>query len=524
MKTIKDFLQNKYLRYSIFLLLGLLIGQLLFRGSPEIMHKHDHSEESESQLWTCSMHPHIKQDKPGKCPICAMDLIPLMTSSSSDTAEFGAIELSHEAAALANIQTSTVSRKNPVKEVQLYGTIQADERSLQSQTAHIGGRIERLYINFTGESVKRGERIASVYSPDLLSAQQELIEALKLKASQPRLVEAAKDKLKLLKLSDEQIDKIEKSGIASPAIDIIANASGIVISKMVSQGDYVQAGSVLFEVADLSRVWALFEAFESDLAFLKIGDKIEFTINAIPGKRFSGRISFIDPIIDKTTRTAKVRVETSNPGFEMKPEMYANAVVNAPLRQYENEIVIPKTAVLWTGKRSIVYVKQANATSPIFKLREIELGPSLGDSFVVMSGLNEGEKVVTNGVFSIDASAQLEGKRSMMNTEEARPVTGHEGHNMSESATVHKEDHASINVSGNCEMCKERIEKAALNVKGVTSASWDIKNKELHINYKDSESTVDAISKAIAKAGHDTDKYKADNTVYNSLPECCKYR
>ncbi|MPM03511.1 Multidrug resistance protein MdtA [bioreactor metagenome] len=527
MEKIKNIFKSKYLRYALLLLIGLFVGWLIFGGSSSGHDESEHKEVVENQVWTCSMHPQIKQDKPGKCPICAMDLIPLRTGGSSDIADDGAIELSEEAAALANVQTSVVSRERPIKEVSLYGTIQPDERSLQSQTAHVGGRIEKLYVDFTGESVRQGATIATIYSPDLLNAQQELLEAIKLKETQPRLVEAAKEKLRLWKLTDEQIYKIETSGNVSPNIDIKANTSGIVISKKVSQGDYITAGSVLFDIANLSRVWAMFDAYEVDLPFLKVGDKLEFTLQAIPGKKFSGNISFIDPIIDKTTRTAKVRVETSNPGMELKPEMYASAIVNAPLKQLKNEIVIPKTAILWTGKRSIVYVKQANSNSPIFKLREIELGPSLGDSYVVLEGLTEGERIVTNGVFSIDASAQLEGKRSMMNNEASQPMTGHEGHDMSggtSSKSNAKTEHAAINVNGSCEMCKERIETAAKTIAGVTTATWDQNAKQLHVNFESSKTSIDAISKAMAKVGHDTDKYKADQATYNALPDCCKYR
>jgi len=231
------------------------------------------------------------------------------------------------------------------------------------------------------------------------------------------LLEAVREKLRLWKLTDEQIARLEKSGEVSPLIDVVATTSGIVISKNVNQGDYVNTGTVLFDVANLSQVWAVFDAYESDLPFLKVGDRLEYTLQSLPGKTFSGRISFINPILDPATRTAKVRVETANPGMELKPEMYANALIDAPLKQYNNEVVIPKSAILWTGKRSIVYVKQPDTETPAFLLREIELGPSLGDAYVVLSGINDGDEVVTNGAFTIDASAQLAGKRSMMNDE-----------------------------------------------------------------------------------------------------------
>lgn len=532
---IKEIIKSKYVKYGFILVIGLFFGWLIFGGSSNINNEtteHVH-EDAAGQVWTCSMHPQIKQDKPGKCPICAMDLIPLKTSggSSDEMIDPDAIQMSKEAVALANIQTTVVSRQNPIKDIQLYGTIQADERLSQSQTSHVNGRIEKLLINFTGESVRQGQTIATIYSPELLSAQQELLEAAKMQDVSPALVQAAREKLRLWKLSDDQIAKIEESGIVSPLVDIRANTSGIVVNKKVSQGDYINQGNVLFDIANLSQVWAMFDAYEADLPFLKVGDKLEYTLQGLPGKTFAGKISFINPILDPTTRTAKIRVETANPGMQLKPEMYANAIIKAPLKQYNNEIVIPKSAVLWTGKRSIVYIKQPNIESPAFILHEIELGPSLGDSYVVIDGIKDGDEIVTNGAFTIDASAQLEGKRSMMNNEVSRPVTGHEGHDMSGGSsnkmtqnTSIKTKHATLNIQGNCEMCKDRIEKAAKAISGVTTATWDQSTKQLHVNFESSKISTDAISKAIAKVGHDTDKYKSDQTTYDALPDCCKYR
>jgi Cu(I)/Ag(I) efflux system membrane fusion protein len=452
-------------------------------------------------------------DKPGKCPICGMDLIPLKTTGTGDAAiDPEALQMSEEAIALANIQTTQVSKQNPVKEILLYGIVRADERLSQSQTSHLNGRIEKLFINFTGESVQQGQTIATIYSPELLSAQQELLEAARMQATQPVLLQAVREKLRLWKLTDEQIAEIEHSGAISPYVDIKATTSGIVTGKKINQGDYINQGSVLFDIADFSQVWILFDAYESDLPFLSVGDKLEYTLQALPGKTFSGRISFINPIVDPVTRTVKVRVETANPGRQLKPEMYADAIIQAPLKQYDNQLVIPKSAVLWTGKRSIVYVKQPHTETPAFRLRQIELGPSLGDSYVVISGIEEGDEIVTNGAFTVDASAQLEGKRSMMNEETTHPVTGHEGHE------------AMIKVQGLCEMCKDRIEEAARSVHGVTSAVWDQQSKQLHLNFNPSDTSVDAISKAVAKAGHDNEKYKADDKVYDALPECCRYR
>jgi len=522
---IKEITNHPYVRYGLILLAGFFLGWLLFSGgnrkqssqqTASVEEAHDH--EAEPTIWTCSMHPQIRMEEPGDCPICGMDLIPLQTTGSGDaTIDPNAIQLSAEAAALANVQTTVVSRQNPVKKVQLYGTIQVDERLSQSQTSHVSGR---------------GQPIASIYSPELLSAQQELIEAVKMQDLQPALLQAVREKLRLWKLTDAQIARIEQSGEVSPLIDVVATTSGIVISKNVNQGDYVNTGTVLFDVANLSQVWAVFDAYESDLPFLKVGDRLEYTLQSLPGKIFSGRISFINPILDPSTRTAKVRVETANPRMELKPEMYANALIDAPLKQYNNEVVIPKSAILWTGKRSIVYVKQPDTEIPAFMLREVELGPSLGDAYVVLSGINDGDEIVTNGAFTIDASAQLAGKRSMMNDEAGRAVTGHEGHTMNGSSPANSASsgsaptagHVMLTVQGLCEMCKERIEKTAKAVNGVHTASWDLKTKQLHLGFDPAQTSADAVAKAIAKAGHDTDQYKADKATYDALPDCCKYR
>ncbi|MDR1864255.1 MAG: efflux RND transporter periplasmic adaptor subunit [Bacteroidales bacterium] len=503
--------------YALILVAGILLGRLLFGGRPKHGHAAEHAAPSagEAQVWTCSMHPQIRQDKPGKCPLCAMDLIPLKTSGTSGSfADPGAIQLSEEAAALANIQTTTVSRTRPVKEMHLYGVIQPDERLLRSQVSHVNGRIESLVVNTVGESVRTGQVIATIYSPDLLNAQQELLEAKKLAHLQPALPEAAREKLRRWKLSDAQIAEIERTGEVLPVVNITANAGGIVTAKRVEQGDYVTQGGALFDLVDLSSVWAVFNAYESDLPYLKTGDKVEYTLQSLPGQTFSGKIAFIDPILDKTTRTAKVRVETANPRLELKPEMYADAVIKATLKHHADEIVIPKTAVLWTGKRSIVYVKQSGTDIPAFKLREIELGASLGDEYVVLSGIGAGEEVVTNGAFVIDAAAQLEGKPGMMNPPEPAAGTPHD---MSPQ-------HAQITVQGLCEMCRERIQTAAMSVGGVSSAVWDGESRRLHLHFDPAKTSPDAVAKAIAAAGHDNEKYKADDEVYNALPECCRYR
>ena len=458
------------------------------------------------------MHPQIRMDKPGKCPICAMDLIPLVQSATSGM-DPAAVHFTKESAALANVLTTIVSGQNPVKELRLYGKVQADERLLKNQVAYIPGRIEKLMVNFTGEMVRKGQPLALIYSPELVTAQQELLETVKTKQAQPEIYEAAKEKLRQWKLTDKQIAEIENSGKVQANMEVESTASGIVTARRVNNGDYVSQGSVLYEVSDLSRVWILFDAYESDLPFLKKGDKVDFSIQALPGSAYSGTIMFIDPVIDPVNRVAKVRLEMSNPGAKLKPEMFATGMVKSNLAEYNDNLVIPRSAVLWTGKRSIVYVKQPGE-EPIFKIREIELGPQLGNSYVVTDGLKDGEEIVTEGAFSVDAAAQLEGKPSMMNSSSSS-----EGFTLSEALTKQQ-----LKVSGNCEQCKDRIETAAKSVSGVSSADWSSETKMLHVQFDGAKTNSDAIQKAIASVGHDTEKYKASDAVYKALPECCLYR
>jgi membrane fusion protein, copper/silver efflux system len=410
----KKTFKNQYIRYSLILIGGILLGWIFFHSSPTKEVKHDHAAETaKATIWTCAMHPQIRMPQPGKCPICAMELIPL--SQGGITVDPDAIHMTNEAAQLANVLTSIVSKQNPVKELRLYGKVQADERLLQSQVSYLPGRIEKLNVNFTGEMVRKGQTLAVIYSPDLVTAQQELLETAATKESQPSLYEASKDKLRQWKLTDIQITSIEISGKVTTNFEVFANTTGVVAARRVNTGDYVSPGSVLFDVADLSHVWIMFDAYESDLPYLSQGQKITFTIQAIPGVDYSGNITFIDPVLDPVTSVARVRIEVGNQGGKLKPEMFATGVVKANMNEDRDKLVIPRSAVLWTGKRSVVYVKQTGIDEPVFKIREIELGTMLGDSYVVMSGLNDGEEIVTQGAFSVDASAQLEGKPSMMN-------------------------------------------------------------------------------------------------------------
>lgn len=409
---------GKYVKTIILLMLGLFLGWLIFGGSDtgrEIKeNEHNHqAENKKGQVWTCSMHPQIREDGPGQCPICGMDLIPVDGGNENDNLSI--LEMTPSAVSLANVMTEIVKAGKPEKTIYLNGRIEIDERNLHRQIAHFSGRIEELYINFTGQYVRKGEKIARIYSPELVTAQKELFEAIKLKSSMPNVYQAAKEKLRLWKLTDKQIAAIEKSGKVREEIDILADFSGYVIKRLVAQGNRIHLGDILFEIANLSKVWIVFDVYEEDIRWVKRGDMINFTASSIPGKQFKAEVKYVEPVLNAADRTVKIWTEYSNVGNLLKPEMLARGVLKSMKPFKTKKIIIPKSAVLWTGKRSIVYVKVPDREVPTFEMREITLGDNLGDSYIVEDGLKEDEELVVNGVFQIDAAAQLSGKYSSMN-------------------------------------------------------------------------------------------------------------
>ncbi len=423
------------------LIVGLLAGWLIFSGresTAEKDHEHLETAEGEETVWTCSMHPQIRQSEPGDCPICGMDLIPLEDEAGSEMDPM-AISMSPTAMQLANVRTATAGAMEPLKKVRLNGKVQEDERLVFSQTSHIPGRIEKLNVNFTGELVKKGQLLAYIYSPDLVTAQEEVFEARKIKESQPALYRSAIEKLRNWKLSESQIERILNADETIENFPIVADVSGYVISKKVNLGDYIRKGEPIYEIADLSKVWVLFDVYESDLPWIDEGDRVNFTVQSLPGEQFSGKITFLDPVLNPKTRVAKARVEMRNANNKLKPEMFASGVVDASLEYNEDALVIPKSAVMWTGERSVVYVKSSSAQGVNFIMREVVLGPELGEGFIVKEGLDPGEDIAVSGTFSIDAAAQLAGKPSMMNPEGGPAMTGH-NHGGANNAPAGSED------------------------------------------------------------------------------------
>lgn len=409
---------NNIRRMMIALGIGAVLGWFV-KGEPVSTPEHQYSQgEEEHTAWTCSMHPQIQQPDFGKCPLCGMDLIPLADDSEEDSPF--EIKMSKTAMQLANVQTSFVQRKKAEKETLLHGKIKVAENQKYAQTSHVSGRVERLMIGFTGDKIQQGDVLAWVYSPELLTAQKELIEAWKTRDNMPQLYRAARVKLQGWKLSEKQIDQIVEKGSTQELLPIYADVSGTILRKNIALGDYLQKGQTLFEVADLSSVWASFDIYESDLSWITAGDMVHFQVKSLPEQEFSGEVSFIDPVINPKTRAAAARVSLSNADESLRPEQLITGRVHSRLRTEEEALVVPKSAVMWTGKRSIVYSKKQDNSGVYFVMKNVLLGASLGREYIILEGLEEGEEIATNGTFSIDAAAQLVGKASMMNAEEKK--------------------------------------------------------------------------------------------------------
>lgn len=438
----------QYVRLSLKFLAALLALIFLFASLVAAQQKESQSHsqqpsnesaEQETTVYTCSMHPQIRLPNPGKCPICGMDLIPVKKSTGRNGKEAESLReltLSPYAEELAQVQTATVERKFVQAEVRMVGFVTYDETKVADITAWVPGRIDRLFVDFTGAVVKKGDPMVYLYSPQLLSAQQELLQSLeavrRLKGSKIATIQetaqatvtAAKEKLRLWGLTPGQIEDIIKRGKPTDHITIMAPMSGVVIRKNGLEGMYVQTGTKIYTIADLSRVWIQLDAYESDLPWIRLGQKVKFGTGAHPGTVFEGDVAFIDPFLKEKTRTVQVRLNAANPNNTLKPDMFVHAtllstlaagdkVVVNPTGNEKPPLVIPASAPLITGIRAVVYVAVPDQPGT-YEGRVIVLGPKVGDYYVVRYGLKEGEKVVTDGNFMIDSSLQIEAKPSMM--------------------------------------------------------------------------------------------------------------
>ncbi|MCH7400626.1 efflux RND transporter periplasmic adaptor subunit [Belliella kenyensis] len=412
-------------KHIVIIILGCLffgaVAGYLIRGGGEEHPDHEHTHIDENGVkYTCSMHPQIRQNEPGQCPLCGMALTPVSNKKGGESSPF-VLEMTPEAVALSNVQTTRVKSGSGSGKLTLTGKIQANEQRVKSLTANYAGRVDQLFVNFTGQEVRRGEKLATLYSPELVNAQKELLETAKIKERQPALYQAAREKLRLWKISEEQIAQIESSGEVQSQFDIYADVAGVVTARNVSVGDFVSRGSVLFEIVDLSTVWVILDAYEPDLDAIKKGDDLSFSVSAYPGRTFNAKVTYIDPVLNPDSRTVGVRAEATNRNFELKPEMFVSANISTS-QAGQSGLMIPKTAILWTGPRSVVYVQVGNKEAPAFEMREVELGPRVGEDYLILSGVEEGDLVVSNGVFAIDAAAQLSGNYSMMTRPEVKTL------------------------------------------------------------------------------------------------------
>jgi Cu(I)/Ag(I) efflux system membrane fusion protein len=384
-----------------------------------------HAEHGdEDTVWTCSMHPQIRQSEPGSCPICGMDLIP--AGGSESAASEDAVVLSERARRLAGLRTEPVRRQGTAAaEVRLLGRVEVDESTQRAVTTWIGGRIDRLAVNTTGERVRAGQVIATLYSPEVYAAHQDLLiarsqverlgDGTPTAASAARAaLEAAEDRLRLLGVPDDELTRMATADAPYRAIPIRTPFAGTVIERVATEGAYVETGTALYRLADLSKLWIELDAYESDLARLQVGQDVRLVFEALPGQTFEGRVSFVDPTLDPQRRTAAVRVEVANPGGRLRPGMFAEATVFTGEGAGESPLVVPASAPLFTGKRSVVYVESRGDESLSYSPRTVRLGPRLGEVYPVVAGLSEGERVVTRGAFALDADLQIRGGPSMM--------------------------------------------------------------------------------------------------------------
>lgn len=498
-QTLKALLAFAWKHASAGIAVALIIGAfalgLWVRGGGEetpaetAASEHTHESGGEPQMYTCSMHPQVRLPDPdAKCPICYMDLIPVSEDEGGEGSERRVV-LTEAAVKLAQLDTARVGRFFPTTEVRLYGKVTYDQTLVARITSYFAGRLDKLFIDFVGAPVRKGDHLAEIYSPELLAAFEELRQA-RLAVEQSRTsselirqttaqtLDAAREKLRLFGLTRDQVAAAEGGEMTDDHFTVYSPIGGIVTHLQALEGDYVQTGSPIATVADLSRLWLDMEAYESQLPLLRWGQRVTFTVESHPGETFQGRVSFIEPIVDDRTRTAAVRVAVDNANGRLKPGMFATAVARTRLSaggivlsdelagkwvspmhpeyvsnepgvcgvcgmdlvraedlgivgdpaSYEEPLVVPKTAVLVTGTRAVVYLRAPNTEKPTFEGREVVLGPRAGDFYLVRDGLREGDEVVTNGMFKIDSAMQIAAKPSMMMPAGGGGGSGHAHH------------------------------------------------------------------------------------------------
>ncbi len=351
-----------------------------------------------------------------------------MTMKAPEAGAISEITLSKRAQILAQIEVSPVIRRAVTVTTPFYGVLDYDEKRLAKIAAWVSGRIDALYVDYLGSQVQEGEKMALIYSPELITAQSELLESKKvlndinestlgyIKRSSQLGESASYQKLRLLGVTDKQIKKILERGTPSDHLTLHAPIGGTVIDLNIREGMYVKTGEPLYAIADLSSLWLICEAYESDLLWIKLGKEVEFQVEAFPGRKFHGTVSYIDPMVNEKTRTVRMRIDIPNSDHALKPGMFVQALQETYVDEYNGHLplVIPASAPLITGKKAVVYIEKHDKPGT-YEGRVIVLGPKAGSFYIVEQGLKEGEKVVTNGNFKIDSAMEIEAKPSMMN-------------------------------------------------------------------------------------------------------------
>jgi len=408
---------KKYGAYVAVLVVGLLLGYVFFAESEEKSQLHYNVVDGEH--YTCSMHPQVHRSEMGDCPICGMSLV--ISNASDTTLGAGQFHMSENAMALANIETTRIGVGNfDGNTLKLSGKITSNEKTNAVQTTDFDGRIEKLSINTVGQYIKKGRDIGTIYSPELYTAQDQLLTSVSYKETHEKLFAAARNNSGLWKLTDAQINQVIKTKKPISRFPITATVNGTVTEVVAAEGNYYKEGDALFKVSNLYTVWAVFDAYENQLPLLQVGQEVEISSNAFNGKTYSAKVVFIDPMLDANRRTVSLRATLINKEGLLKPGMFIEGSIETDGN--DQVLTVPKSAVLWTGKRSVVYLKP-NPNKPIFEMTEVMLGSAIGDSYSVLEGLAAGDEVVTNGAFTVDAAAQLKGKKSMMSKDMVMPLS-----------------------------------------------------------------------------------------------------
>ena len=383
-------------------------------------------------LYTCGMHPQVVQDKPGNCPICGMKLTPLRKqanagtgAASTVTGTAGPVPISIDPVTMQNmdLRTGLVTRGPLRRVVRTVGVVDFDETALTDVTTKFKGWIEKLYVDATGQQVHRGDPLFDIYSPELYSAQVEYLLALNQPtnlAGAEALKTSALAKLKFLDIPSEQIAEVERDGRAKKSLRINAPRDGIVVERMVVEGQMVEPGMKLYRLADLGTVWVQSQIYEQDLPLVRLGQEATVSLSYLPDRKFRGRVTYVYPTVDEKTRTAKVRMEFHNPGYLLKPGMFTTVELAAELSP--SALLVPDMAVLRSGEKNTVFVALAGGK---FEPRTVAIGARAeGNLYQVLSGLSEGERIVTSGQFMLDSESQLREAIEKMRQPSERPSVG----------------------------------------------------------------------------------------------------